>query len=594
MLDRYRRTDVGAEGIELVGECAHPRIQAFLQRRPLRLHVLQHGVGRSQRQWVAHEGAGEIGDADGGDRIIAELPLAAIEGVHELAFAGDHADRIAAADHLAVGAQIGLDAEMALRPRRVRTETSDYLVEDAQRAGFLGDTTQFSQEFRWLEIRAPTLHRLHQHRGKLVRVLADELQRFGGAVIEHDHVLGGVAQDAGRRRHGTQLLGAAHDHLVDDAVVGAIEQHHRFAAGDGARDAQRAEHRLRAGIAQRRAIVAGDLAYTPRYLARQRMLRADLVTQFELLAYRIEHEIGLPAEQAHAEAVEGIDVIVAVQIPQVRALGTFDHDLVDDLLGQRAEAVDHARIGHVRAVRLGVLLGLGGARGVTGDEGIEALALVIVEIELAGGIDAGDGTECLLDVVTGVRERRFLVDRRCRRGDAGGCSGRHRRNRWHPHGGRGGAGTGQQGQLLRHQLHLLIDHGTQVVGRNGCVHGADSRRLRGGNSRRCGLRHNTGRSGSRGNGFGWHLRIEHGGQMIEGGRLAHQLPERDLQRKGFLQLQRDLRQHQAVEPEFDEVRLRVGIAHVETGHVLEHLAQLREQARLAIGADSGCGVGCCR
>ena len=83
--------------------------------------------------------------------------------------------------------------------------------------------------------------------------------------------------------------------------------------------------------------------------AGERVLRADLVALVELLAHRLVHEVRLPAEQVHAEAVERVDVLVAVEVPDVRALRALDHDLVDDLLDQRTEAVDHARVGEVRA-----------------------------------------------------------------------------------------------------------------------------------------------------------------------------------------------------------------------------------------------------
>src|SRR3546814_13786182 len=86
------------------------------------------------------------------------------------------------------------------------------------------------------------------------------------------------------------------------------------------------------------------------------MLRTDLVAQLELLAYRIEYEARLPAEQAHAEAIERVDVLVSIQVPQMRALRSLDHDLVGHLLEHRLEAVDHAWVGHVPTVGLRVLL----------------------------------------------------------------------------------------------------------------------------------------------------------------------------------------------------------------------------------------------
>ena len=53
-----------------------------------------------------------------------------------LALAGDHADRQAAADDLAVGGEVGPDTEIRLRAARVHAEAGDHLVEDQRRDRF--------------------------------------------------------------------------------------------------------------------------------------------------------------------------------------------------------------------------------------------------------------------------------------------------------------------------------------------------------------------------------------------------------------------------------------------------------------------------
>src|SRR3546814_22009 len=122
---------------------------------------------------------------------------------------------------------------------------------------------------------------------------------------------------------------------------------------------RRAQPRNRCCTAPR--VVSGHVAYQPGHVAGQRMLRTDLVAQLELLTYRIEYEARLPAEQAHAEAIERVDVLVSIQVPQMRALGSLDNGLVGHLLEHRLEAVDHAWVGHVATVGLRVLLRLAGA-----------------------------------------------------------------------------------------------------------------------------------------------------------------------------------------------------------------------------------------
>src|SRR3546814_7731188 len=107
---------------------------------------------------MADERAGKIGHAYGWHRIVAKLPVAAVERIHVFALARDHADRIAATNDFAVGAQIGLDAEQALGAGRMRAEAGHDLVEDQQRAGLAGDLAQVLQELDGAEVRRSEEH----------------------------------------------------------------------------------------------------------------------------------------------------------------------------------------------------------------------------------------------------------------------------------------------------------------------------------------------------------------------------------------------------------------------------------------------------
>src|SRR3546814_10186501 len=99
-----------AERVELVGHRGDAPVEALLHLSTLRLDVLEHGLGRGQRQRMADERAGEIGHAYGWHRIVAKLPVAAVERIHVFALARDPADRIAATTDFAVGAQLGLSS----------------------------------------------------------------------------------------------------------------------------------------------------------------------------------------------------------------------------------------------------------------------------------------------------------------------------------------------------------------------------------------------------------------------------------------------------------------------------------------------------
>src|SRR3546814_18888566 len=104
---------LGAERVELVGHRGDAPVEALLHLSTLRLDVLEHGLGRGQRQRMADERAGKIGHAYGWHRIVAKLPVAAFERIHLFALAPEHADGIAGTHAFAVGAQHGLDAQQA-------------------------------------------------------------------------------------------------------------------------------------------------------------------------------------------------------------------------------------------------------------------------------------------------------------------------------------------------------------------------------------------------------------------------------------------------------------------------------------------------
>ena len=85
---------------------------------------------------MAHERAGEERDAGFRAGIVAELPGAAVERIEILRAAGDHADRQAAADDLAVRRDVGAHAEQRLRAARMHAETGDDFVEDQRGVAF--------------------------------------------------------------------------------------------------------------------------------------------------------------------------------------------------------------------------------------------------------------------------------------------------------------------------------------------------------------------------------------------------------------------------------------------------------------------------
>ena len=188
------------------------------------------------------------------------------------------------------------------------------------------------QEFTRLEIGTAALHRLDQDCRQLVRARLDDFHRLRRAVIEHDHVVRGAGHDARCRWYGAQFFGRTHNDFIKDAVVGTSKKRDQVSSGHGARDAHRAHHGLRPGVAQSGAIKAGHFANELGDLTGEWMLRPDLIAIIELLFHRVVDERGLPAEQIHAKTVKNIDVFVAVDIPKARAPGAVDDDLVNHFL----------------------------------------------------------------------------------------------------------------------------------------------------------------------------------------------------------------------------------------------------------------------
>ena len=230
-------------------------------------------------------------------------------------------------------------------------------------------------ELARLQSRVLPLHRFDHHGGQFRPTFANDRERFIATVFEHQHVLDRTGENSGRSCNRAQALGSTHDHFVEDAVVAVGEDHDGVATGHRAGNAHRTHHGFRAGIAERDARHAGHLADQVGHFRSQRMLRSDLHATIELLLQRAHDVIGLVAEKIRAKTIEQVDVLVAVDVAQIRALAALDNNGVDQFLPQRIEAGHHARIGHPFAMRLAERLGTRSAVVVVDDEAINPLAL---------------------------------------------------------------------------------------------------------------------------------------------------------------------------------------------------------------------------
>ena len=264
--------------------------------------MIEHGFRRGEGEGMAHESTSEEGDAGGRIRVVAVAPIAAVERVHVFRAPRDRADGQAAADDLAIRRDVRADAEVRLCARGMAAEAGDHFVEDQGDALLGGQCAQGVEKFAWLQIRPPALHPGSTSTAKRghARERAKFLERLRIAVFEHEHIRDRALRDAGRNRHRAPFAiddERADERLVVDAVISPGEKRDLVAARDSARDTDRPQHGLRAGIAKRRALHADERAKTLRDLAGERRGRGRFPSR--AASARLDgahHEVGLMAE----------------------------------------------------------------------------------------------------------------------------------------------------------------------------------------------------------------------------------------------------------------------------------------------------------
>src|SRR6185369_9333048 len=96
----------------------------------------------------------------------------------------------------------------------------------------------------------------------------------------------------------------------------------------------------------------------------------------ELSLQRGANELGIVPEENGTEAIDEIDVAIAVNVPEISAFGTLGCNRIEDFLPARAESRDRARVGQVLAMSLRQFLGFARALAVKLAEGIEIPLLI--------------------------------------------------------------------------------------------------------------------------------------------------------------------------------------------------------------------------
>ena len=220
---------------------------------------------------------------------------------------------------------------------------------------------------------------LDKNGGNLVGVGADPFERLRSAVFKHRHVCDGIARNARcqrRRRWLSSALEPLDEHFVKHAVVVTREEDDAVLSADRTGDAHCSHDRFGAGVAECGALVAGHLAERLGDLAREEGLRADLEAEVKLLFDGLFDKVWPVAKHDGAEAVQAVDVLVAVDVPEARSLGAVGDDRVDHLLPLDFEASDDARVGEMWTELLRLGFRLAGAAGVERDEIADMLFLL--------------------------------------------------------------------------------------------------------------------------------------------------------------------------------------------------------------------------
>ena len=297
---------------------------------------------------------GAAGEADVGRALVAVA-------LHPRRAAADHAHRQPAAQRLAVGDQVGLHAEVALRAARAEAEAHEHLVEDQRDAALGADLAQLAQPggvgglvvgraaravdqravARRRLVRMQRLQRIHQHAGDV----APGAQHLQAARVHVAQRVGAL----GRQRVAGTGLG-----FVPPAVVRAAEAHQvrlpRVIAGQP----HRLHHRLRARHVEGQLVHARMREDAPHVVLDQRVVDAQHRAK-RLHPPRAFCDAALVervAEEVDAVAAGQVDEAFAVEVGEPVAVARDHHRPERQLaLHQRAERRRHAVVAGELEVR---------------------------------------------------------------------------------------------------------------------------------------------------------------------------------------------------------------------------------------------------
>ena len=252
------------------------------------------------------------------------------KALHPRRFAAHHADGQAAAQGLAIGHHVCVNAKVGLSATTVQTKTQKHLIHDECNAFFCADLSQSLQPrcvglsvvmHRALAIdqgavrgcsavRVHGLQRVDQHTGDVIAV-AQNTQGVGMHIVQGE----GVA----RRRHGVAWSWL---HIVPPAVIGTREAHNFSLLGVVPGQTNGLHHRFGARHVKRHLVFARQITQALDVVQHARVVTTEHRSQVLRHGRTFGHAgfVKVVAKQIHAIRTRHIDELVAIHVSQPNAL----------------------------------------------------------------------------------------------------------------------------------------------------------------------------------------------------------------------------------------------------------------------------------
>ena len=308
---------------------------------------------------------GAAGKAEVGRAVLAEA-------LHQVLATADHTDRQAAAQRLAVGHQVGLDAEELLRAAGRQAEAHEHLVEDQHDAALGADLAQLLQPGGvGSAVEARALAAGHQRRiARRALVGVQRLQRVdqhaGDVLAAAQHAQRGLVHLLERVGGlGSGRIARAGLNVVPPAVVSAAETHQVAAPGVVARQPHRLHHGLGAAHVEGDFVQPGDRAQALHVVGHAGQVSAQHRAERGGARAALGDALLVEVDAEHVDAVRAgeVEEVVAVEVGHLHAARPGDEGRHPDLLSQIAAVLEgHAVAGGELQVGQAVG-GLSGERG---------------------------------------------------------------------------------------------------------------------------------------------------------------------------------------------------------------------------------------